>query len=411
MAERGSNSEGKDGKKDKPKTGFNPVRRPSKGKPSPRSTSRDSDSDNSGASADRKPGGFKPERREGRPAPRPRRPEGSDDDRSERRPRPRPERDGGPGRDKGFKPQRRDSDRTEKREGYRPKRDEPSDRRRNDDHGTARPYGERNHTGRQQSKDKYAPKKWYDKKKKATEDKPKDPNAGTRLNKYLAHAGIASRREADELIKTGIVSVNGKVVTEMGYKVMPGDEVRYNNEAIKSETKRYVLLNKPKGYITTMSDERGRNTVMGLVAGACKERIYPVGRLDRNTTGLLLFTNDGEMAKRLTHPKHSVKKIYHVVLDKNLKSSDLDLIRAGLKLEDGVAEVDQASYVEGATKREIGIELHIGRNRIVRRIFEHLGYQVLRLDRVYFAGLTKKLIPRGEWRYLAKEEVEFLSRI
>lgn len=249
-------------------------------------------------------------------------------------------------------------------------------------------------------------------KKKREEQKPMPKDDGTmRLNKYLAHAGVASRREADELIKTGLVTVNGEIVTAMGYKVKPSDEVRYNGTRLKTETKRYILLNKPKGYITTMADERGRNTVMNLVVDACKERVYPVGRLDRQTTGLLLFTNDGEMAKRLTHPKHGVKKIYHVQLDKNLKSSDLDKIKAGIQLEDGMVNVDSVSYVEGAKKNEVGIEIHIGRNRIVRRLFEHLGYQVIKLDRVYFAGLTKKNLPRGKWRFLDEKEVLYLSRI
>ena len=230
-----------------------------------------------------------------------------------------------------------------------------------------------------------------------------------RLNKYLAHAGVASRREADTLIETGLVKVNGKVVTEMGYKVQDGDDVRYNDSRISPEKKVYVLLNKPKDFITTVDDPQNRKTVMGLVQNACPERIYPVGRLDRMTTGLLMFTNDGELAKRLTHPSYQVRKVYHVELDQSLKSNHFDDIKRGLTLDDGLINVDKVSYIEGATKKEIGIEIHSGRNRIVRRIFEHLGYKVIRLDRVVFAGLTKRNLKRGQWRYLSKEELQQMA--
>lgn len=232
-----------------------------------------------------------------------------------------------------------------------------------------------------------------------------------RLNKYIANAGVCSRREADTFIAAGSVTVNGKTITEMGYKVSPGDEVRFDGRLLNQEKKEYVLLNKPKNFITTTRDEKGRRTVMELISNASTARLLPVGRLDRNTTGLLLFTNDGDLAKTLTHPRHGVRKIYHVELDKSLKASDLGKIREGLELEDGPITVDEASYIDGAPKREVGIRLHSGRNRIVRRIFEHLGYRVVKLDRVVFAGLTKKDLPRGHWRHLTPQEVINLKMI
>ncbi len=233
-----------------------------------------------------------------------------------------------------------------------------------------------------------------------------------RLNKYLADAGVCSRREADVLIATGAVSVNGKVVTKLGTKVKPTDKVQYGGQTLKREKLQYLLLNKPKDYITTSDDPQNRRTVMQLIKNACTERIYPVGRLDRNTTGLLLFTNDGNLAKKLMHPKSNIKKIYHVVLDKNLTSRDMKKIAEGLDLEDGFIQVDQIAYVADAKdKKEVGVELHSGKNRIVRRIFEHLGYKVKKLDRVFFAGLTKKDLPRGKWRFLSPKEVRMLQRL
>lgn len=232
-----------------------------------------------------------------------------------------------------------------------------------------------------------------------------------RLNKYIAHAGICSRREADTLIAAGNITVNGKTITEMGYKVSPADEVRFDGRLLNTEKKEYVLLNKPKNFITTTRDEKGRRTVMELVSRASPSRLLPVGRLDRNTTGLLLFTNDGDLAKKLTHPKHGVRKIYHVELDKAFRDADLAQVREGMQLEDGPISVDEISYIKGAPKREVGVEIHSGRNRIVRRIFEHLGYRVVRLDRVAFAGLTKKDLPRGHWRHLTKQEVINLRMI
>lgn len=229
-----------------------------------------------------------------------------------------------------------------------------------------------------------------------------------RLNKYIANAGVCSRREADVLIKTGIVSVNGKIITEMGYKVKPGDVVQYDGETINAETKRYVLLNKPKGIITTMDDPQGRKTVMGLVGKACRERIYPVGRLDKDTTGLLLFTNDGDLAKKLTHPRHKATKIYKVELDKRVSTEDLNKLLTGVLLDDGTSRFDKAEFVENKDAHHVGVELHSGKNRIVRRTFEALGYTVMKLDRVVFAGLTKKDLPRGRYRHLTEKEVGFL---
>jgi len=230
-----------------------------------------------------------------------------------------------------------------------------------------------------------------------------------RLNKYLSNAGVCSRREADVLIQTGVVTVNGQIITELGYKIKPGDVVQYDGETINAETKRYVLLNKPKGFITTMDDPRGRKTVMTLVSKACRERVYPVGRLDRETTGLLLFTNDGDMAKKLTHPRYQARKIYHVELHKPVSKEDLEKLLNGVDLEDGRTKVDKAEFVEVGNNREVGVELHSGKNRIVRRLFEALGYNVLRLDRVQFAGLTKKDLPRGMFRHLTEQEVAFLK--
>lgn len=263
-------------------------------------------------------------------------------------------------------------------------------------------------------------KKKFDSKRKFTDktiEKPKAStfksadNEGIRLNKYIANAGICSRREADVFINAGSAMVNGKIVTEMGYKVKPTDEVKFDGSIINPEKKRYVLLNKPKNFITTMDDDRGRKTVMDLIANASKERIYPVGRLDRNTTGLLLFTNDGEMAKKLTHPKSGVQKLYHASLDKKLTMADLQKIAEGFMLEDRRVVVDEISYIINEPKTEIGVKIHSGRNRIVRKIFEHFNYNVVKLDRVLFAGLTKKDLPRGHWRHLTEMEINTLKML
>lgn len=236
-----------------------------------------------------------------------------------------------------------------------------------------------------------------------------DPNEPIRLNKYLANAGVCSRREADEFIETGAVTVNGEIVKELGTKVKRSDEVKFNGELVSIEKKVYVLLNKPKDCVTTMDDPQERQTVMDFVKNACDERIYPVGRLDRKTTGVLLLTNDGDLASKLTHPKYDKKKIYHVTLDKNIVKADLEKIAEGIELEDGLIKADEVGYTDEFKRNQVGIEIHSGKNRIVRRIFESLGYRVTKLDRVYFAGLTKKGLRRGQWRYLSEQEVSFLK--
>ena len=243
--------------------------------------------------------------------------------------------------------------------------------------------------------------------------KPKKENSGLiRLNRYIANAGICSRRKADELIAAGVVSVNGEAVTELGLKVDPAkDIIRYNGETLKREKMVYVLLNKPKDYITTTDDPQERKTVMSLVEKSSNERIYPVGRLDRNTTGLLLMTNDGDLAEKLSHPRNQVTKIYQVELNKNLTQGDFNKISFGVELEDGVIKPDAVSYVNGGGKNEIGIQIHSGKNRIVRRIFEHLGYEVIKLDRVVYANLTKKDLPRGHWRYIDEKEIIQLKHL
>lgn len=238
-----------------------------------------------------------------------------------------------------------------------------------------------------------------------------DAQGRIRLNRFIANAGICSRREADELIKSGVVKVNGKIITEMGYKVLPTDLVHYGGQALRREKMVYVLLNKPKDYITTVDDPEKRRTVLELVQGACSERIYPVGRLDRGTTGVLLLTNDGELTKVLTHPRYGIKKTYHVELDRALSFGDLSKVAEGLELEDGFIKVDKIGYAPTGGKKEVVVELHSGKNRIVRRLFEAIGYEVRRLDRISFAGLTKKNLLRGKWRHLSEKEVGFLKMV
>lgn len=247
--------------------------------------------------------------------------------------------------------------------------------------------------------------------KTAVKSKPSETDA-IRLNRYIANAGVCSRREADTLISTGAITVNGKIVTELGTKVNPGDVVVFGKQRLVNERKVYLLLNKPKDYITTTDDPQERKTVFQLIRNACKERIYPVGRLDRNTTGVLLFTNDGELTKKLTHPRHKVKKLYHVHLDKALTNADMQSILKGVKLDKSLVVPDNMAYVDTrSSKKEIGIEIHSGQNRVVRRIFEEFGYQVVKLDRVVFAGLTKKDLPRGKWRFLTQKEIGFLKML
>lgn len=291
---------------------------------------------------------------------------------------------------------------------------------------TRRPFREEGEGRSQRPTRKPGPRPWAERERdpstKRTTGRGPDPNSRRgrkadaesdgliRLNRYLAQAGVASRREADDLIKAGVVTINGKVVTELGTKVRPGDKVHYGGQRLSMEQKRYVLLNKPKDFITTTDDPHDRRTVMALVENACPERLYPVGRLDRNTTGVLLMTNDGDLAKKLTHPSHGAEKIYHVTLDKAVTKAHLEQLVQGVELEDGPAQADEATFVQDSSKKEVGLKLHMGRNRIVRRMFETLGYEVVKLDRVVFAGLTKKDLPRGKWRHLTEKEVLFLTK-
>ena len=275
--------------------------------------------------------------------------------------------------------------------------------------GYGKPYGSPYKKGPRQHSADYDPNAKYSMKKRIEyKEINYDPNEPLRLNKFLANAGICSRREADEFIQAGVVTVNGQVVTELGTKILRTDEVMFHDQPVKIEKKVYVLLNKPKDYVTTSDDPQQRKTVMDLVKNACPERIYPVGRLDRNTTGVLLLTNDGDLASKLTHPKYLKKKIYHVYLDKNVTAHDLQQIAEGIQLEDGEIKADDVQYAHPTDKKQVGIEIHSGKNRIVRRIFESLGYRVQKLDRVQFAGLTKKNLKRGDWRYLTEEEVDRL---
>jgi 23S rRNA pseudouridine2605 synthase len=330
----------------------------------------------------------------------------------------RPRFNSGEGEDGGQRPYRpRFNGGNRDNGGYRPRYNQGGYGRSNDgEDGGQRPYRPRFNGGRPQQggyrprTDGYNPNAKYSVKKQIEyKEENVDPDALIRLNKYLANAGICSRREADEFIQAGVVSVNGAVVTELGTKVKRSDEVKFHDQSVKIERKIYVLLNKPKNCVTTSDDPQERHTVMELVKDACKERIYPVGRLDRNTTGVLLLTNDGDLASKLTHPKFLKKKIYHVTLDKNVTRADLDTIVSGVTLEDGEVHADAAEYASEESKSEVGIEIHSGKNRIVRRIFESLGYKVIKLDRVFFAGLTKKGLRRGEWRYLTETRARLPS--
>ena len=298
-----------------------------------------------------------------------------------------------------------DKPRYEHRDGDKPRRQ----------YGDKPAYGERKFGDKKYGDRKFGdkpykpgPRKHDDKPASYPKFTPEKQVGEMRLNRFLAQSGICSRREADDFITAGLVSVNGKIVTELGTKVMPTDEVRFNDSRVQGEKKVYLVLNKPKGYVTSLDDPHAAKTVMDLVRGACTERIYPVGRLDKNSLGLLLFTNDGDMTKQLTHPSYRKKKIYQVSLDNPLTRADMDRIAEGVTLEDGEIHADEISYVK-ENKQEVGIEIHSGRNRIVRRIFESLGYTVTKLDRVYYAGLTKKNLKRGAWRFLTREEVERLK--
>ena len=293
-----------------------------------------------------------------------------------------------------------------RREGYRGDR---RDRREGDDRRDrysdrpARKVFTRREDGDSASKSVYSKKKQIEYRKKN-----EGQETELRLNRYIAKGGVCSRRDADALITAGRVKVNGEVVQQVGVKVKRTDRVEVDDQVITPERKVYLVLNKPKDYVTTVEDPLERRTVMALIEGACKERVYPIGRLDRQTTGVLLFTNDGDLAKKLTHPKYNQKKIYHVFLDKVVQTGDLEAIRKGIDLEDGFIQADDVRVAED-DRTQVGIEIHSGRNRIVRRIFEHLGYQILRLDRVFFAGITKKNLPRGHWRFLTEDEVNILK--
>ena len=313
-------------------------------------------------------------------------------------------------REEGFRGRERSGDREERparRSSDRPDRESRGDKPFGAGRGR-RPSAEDRHEHFERKYASRGGEKRATRPRKAS-DGP-DLSGEVRLNRFIAMAGLGSRREADDLITAGLISVNGKLVTELGSKVKPGDDVRYNGERIRNEKHVYLLLNKPKDYITTVEDPNERKTVMELIEGACAERVYPVGRLDRNTTGLLLFTNDGDLARYLTHPSSRVKKIYSVELDKNLKVSDSRQLMEGVELEDGISRVDDIAYDgDGSNKKVVGVELHSGKNRVVRRLFEALGYEVKKLDRVGFAGLTKKDLPRGRWRFLDEKEIGFLK--
>lgn len=330
-------------------------------------------------------------------------------------------------RDDQHRPYNREHNYRQQEGGYRPRREEGYNQRAEGyqqprGYGQQREGGYRRETGnyrggngngqhrsfRPRTAD-YNPYAKYSLKKRIEyKEQHYDPNEPIRLNKFLANAGVCSRREADDFIQAGVVRVNGQVVTELGTKVLRTDSVLFHDQLITPEKKVYVLLNKPKDCVTTSDDPQNRKTVMDLVKDVCKERIYPVGRLDRNTTGVILLTNDGELASKLTHPQYLKKKIYHVHLDKNLTAADLRQIAEGVDLEDGPIRPDAVDYASETDKKQVGIEIHSGRNRIVRRIFEHMGYRVVKLDRVYFAGLTKKNVRRGDWRFLTEAEVNML---
>jgi 23S rRNA pseudouridine2605 synthase len=294
----------------------------------------------------------------------------------------------------------------------RPQRSRPAGERPSTGRPTSdRPYGDRPYRARP-DRDRPTTSRTTPYRKPYTSKSARlKPSDGTiRLNKYIANAGVCSRREADVLISSGSIKVNGKIVTELGTKIQPEDVVLYGDQRLVNEKKIYLLLNKPKDYITTVDDPQERKTVLHLVQSACRERVYPVGRLDRNTTGLLLLTNDGEMTKRLTHPSHNVQKLYHAQLDKALTKADMASIMEGVRIDDQLVVPDELAYVSGSENRkEVGIAIHSGQNRVVRRIFEEFGYRVERLDRVSFAGLTKKDLPRGKWRFLTEKEVSFLK--
>ena len=363
-------------------------------------------------SGDDQQGGYQPRQQQG--GYRPRYNQGGDDQQGGYQPR----------QQGGYQPRQQGGYQPRQQGGYQPRQQGGYGQRQQGGYGQ-RPqggYGQRpqggygqqrggygQHGGYRQHTADYDPNAKYSMKKRIEyKDINIDPNEPIRLNKFLANAGVCSRREADEFIQAGVVTVNGEVVTELGTKVMRTDEVKFHDQPVTLEKKVYVLLNKPKDYVTTSDDPQQRKTVMDLVQNVCPERIYPVGRLDRNTTGVLLLTNDGDLASKLTHPKFLKKKVYHVYLDKNVTAHDMQQIATGIQLEDGEIKADAIEYASDTDKSQVGIEIHSGKNRIVRRIFESLGYRVVKLDRVQFAGLTKKNLRRGDWRFLTEKEVEML---
>ena len=368
----------------------------------------------------RQQGGYQPRQQQG--GYRPRYNQGGDDQQGGYQPRQQggyqPRQQGGyqPRQQGGYQPRQQGGYQPRQQGGYQPRQQGGYGQRPQGGYGQ-RPQGgygqQRGGYGQQggyrQRTADYDPNAKYSMKKRIEyKDINIDPNEPIRLNKYLANAGVCSRREADEFIQAGVVTVNGEVVTELGTKVMRTDEVKFHDQPVTLEKKVYVLLNKPKDYVTTSDDPQQRKTVMDLVQNVCPERIYPVGRLDRNTTGVLLLTNDGDLASKLTHPKFLKKKVYHVYLDKNVTAHDMQQIATGIQLEDGEIKADAIEYASDTDKSQVGIEIHSGKNRIVRRIFESLGYRVVKLDRVQFAGLTKKNLRRGDWRFLTEKEVEML---
>ncbi|MFA7089828.1 MAG: pseudouridine synthase, partial [Bacteroidales bacterium] len=324
----------------------------------------------------------------------------------------RPRREGGyqsdrPRREGGYQ-----SDRPRREGGYqsdRPRREGgyQSDRpRREGGYQSDRPRREGGYQADRPRKPGF--KKPFKKLASAPEPKQTKVPGEVRLNKFIANSGLCSRREADTFITTGLVTINGDVADQLGIKIKPEDDVRVNGERIKGEPKTYIIMNKPRGFVTTMSDDHAEKSVMDLIAGQCEQRVYPIGRLDKSTMGVLLFTNDGDLTEKLTHPSYNRKKIYQARLDKNLKKSDMEQLVQGVELEDGPMQVDMISYIDNDEK-EIGLEIHSGKNRVVRRLFEALGYKVKKLDRVYFAGMTKKSLKRGQWRFLSQEEINMLK--
>ena len=344
----------------------------------------------------RREGGYgndRPRREGGYQSDRPRREGGYQSD--------RPRREGGYSSDRPRREGGYSSDRPRREGGYRS--DKP---RREGGYQSDRPRREGGYQSDRPRKQNF--RKPFKKEPSAPQAKqPKVPGE-VRLNKFIANSGLCSRREADTFITTGLVTVNGEVANQLGMKIKPEDDVRVNGERIKGEPKTYIIMNKPRGFVTTMHDDHAEKSVMDLIAGQCEQRVYPVGRLDKSTMGVLLFTNDGELTEKLTHPSYNRKKIYQARLDKNLKKSDMDQLVQGVELEDGPMNVDMISYIDNDEK-EIGLEIHSGKNRVVRRLFEALGYKVKKLDRVYFAGLTKKNLKRGQWRFLSQEEINMLK--